>query len=174
MITPIREIWTPTNVEKPVSFIIHSRNTAEMWLSPKNTPFIVISIHTPGSERPVFPNDPNRVNTLYLQFHDEVAPNTRHTETILMSEEQAQEVVKFVKHYVVNDLNSSLPKIDLIMIHCEAGVSRSAGVASGLSYWLNETDEYFIQSPFFRPNALCRKLIIEAAMGRPDYAKIFA
>ncbi len=90
---------------------------------------IVISIVSPGRNhpRPTLPC----LARLNLQFKDtmwgEVSP-------LAFSDHQAQEVVDFVEKRLLESEN--------IIVHCEAGMSRSAGIAVGLArYLLTDEDE---------------------------------
>lgn len=45
--------------------------------------------------------------------------------------------------------------VNNIIIHCTAGISRSAGVACGIALYLNKTDEYIWSSKRYLPNKRC-------------------
>jgi hypothetical protein len=44
--------------------------------------------------------------------------------------------------------------IDLCVCQCDAGISRSAGVAAALSYILNQDDTWVFKDPWYMPNRL--------------------
>jgi len=55
----------------------------------------------------------------------------------LFSINQAQQILEFIFKY--------LNEIDLIIIHCHAGISRSAGVGCALSYIINQNDDDLVK-----------------------------
>lgn len=74
-----------------------------------------------------------------------------------MSDQQAKDIISFVKLY--------FGRVDYFIIHCEAGQSRSAGVAAALSRWIEGEDwEYFLD-PKYTPNSHCYQTIMEAIYG---------
>ena len=61
----------------------------------------------------------------------------------------AKKIVKFVKKYL-ND-------VELIVCQCEAGISRSAGIAAGLAKCIDGDDDYFFKR--YLPNSLVYSMI---------------
>lgn len=85
-----------------------------------------------------------------------------------ISEEDAKRIVKTVKEWA--------GKADTIYVHCDAGVSRSAGVAAAISKALTGDDEYFYTCRLYAPNPLCYKKVLDAfglTMKQEDYMKLF-
>ena len=75
-----------------------------------------------------------------MQFDDTVrGPN-------VMTEMDADRVVQFVREHE--------PHINEIIVHCQAGVSRSAAIAAAISQELNGEDEIFGKAQY-APNRLC-------------------
>ena len=114
-------------------------------------PTIVISIDDVGF--PVTPIDidnPNILGVLKLFFTD-----TDIADAYAMTDEDADNIISFVKHY--------LPLRPEILVHCAAGVSRSAGVAAALGRWLNGDERFVFDSPYRNPNILCYKKVLDAA-----------
>ena len=72
----------------------------------------------------------------------------------LFSDKNAQEILDFVQYNRVD--------IDLIVIHCEAGISRSAGVAGALSLIYNGSDEYYFKK--YLPNMFVYRKILNMYM----------
>jgi predicted protein tyrosine phosphatase len=104
----------------------------------------------------------SRLDILQLQFDDwnEDAKNKieayytksqKAKEMIFFSDEHAKKIIEFVKKY--------LNKIELIVVQCDAGISRSAAVAAALSKCLNNDDEYFFKH--YLPNSLVYKTILK-------------
>ena len=142
---------------------------------------IIISISDPNSELVKIKSKP--IDIFSLQFHDvskqlvkredcKICKGTGHIEMfaninnghcyscttaidiILFNEEDAKGILHFVDTYK--------KEVDLIVVHCEAGISRSAGVASALSLILNGTDDYYFKH--YLPNILCYRKILNAYM----------
>lgn len=120
-----------------------SRQTAE------NTVFgndcIVISVTDPGKEPASIRGNP--VDILRLEFHD---CDEKDIHLKAMTAEQAKAIITFVEANVNNN----------IVIHCEAGICRSAGVALALAVWL-ETEAIGIDFPSVSlANAHVKSLIL--------------
>ena len=109
-----------------------------------------ISIFGTGDTAVELSPNPNRVGELYQKFDDithELYP------FLLMSEAQASEIVGFVEKH--------RDKVSLIVCQCEAGISRSAGMALALSLWLNEGDDQGIASKWcYVPNCHVKRMIL--------------
>ena len=117
-------------------------------------PTIVISIDDKGfTPTPLDIDNPAIVGILKVSFED-VDEDQENTSTA-MTNEDATAIVEFVRHY--------LPLKPEILIHCAAGVNRSAGVAAAIHRWLNGDDAPVMDSPYRRPNFLCYKKICAAA-----------
>lgn len=103
-------------------------------------PHIIISIRSPKTNKAKISYNSMCLNGLFLEFHDlndaEDVPNAK-----LFSVEDAEKIKEFVKEYS--------PYINTIICQCEAGISRSAGVAGALSKVLNgdDTDIFKRYSP---------------------------
>lgn len=52
-----------------------------------------------------------------------------------------------------------------IIVHCDAGECRSAGIAAALAKYYNGTDEEFFDNPKLVPNMLCYRLMLVALTG---------
>lgn len=156
-----------------------SRREMEEFKSDEN--HIVISISDPNSEKVKIISKP--IDILSLQFHDvdkrliktencDLCEGTgylpiykningghcyRCTDKIdvkLFTDEEAEWILAFVNDYI--------EKIELIVVHCEAGISRSAGVASVLSLIYNGSDEYYFKH--YIPNMLVYRKILNVYM----------
>jgi len=156
-----------------------SRESFEKFIS--DEPYIVISITDPNSEK-VKPSK-TYLDILSLQFHDiakslvnrkdckdcngtgirqeYININNGHCyactdqfEVKLFTEKQAKDILEFVQTYEW--------EVDLIVVHCEAGISRSAGVAGALSLIYNKTDQYYFDH--YLPNMLVYRKILNVYM----------
>lgn len=119
----------------------------------------VISIRNVGDVRAQLHNP---ASVLWLEFNDDVHGQNTITKT------DAEAIVGFV---------AGLQADARIIVHCEAGVSRSAGVADALMTlkvvtWVNvnervwSIDEYWISR--FHPNPVVKHEIISAWLRRSD------
>lgn len=54
-----------------------------------------------------------------------------------------------IKSFIINRPSN----IDTILCSCDAGISRSAGVASALMYWMNGSDNEIWSNNKYRPNS---------------------
>jgi predicted protein tyrosine phosphatase len=84
-------------------------------------PTVAISILSPGRAAASFHVMVG--DTLRLYFHDGVPKKSNPPETVLFSSEQALAVVDFLRR------NHAQPEARHLLIHCEAGISRSAAIA---------------------------------------------
>jgi predicted protein tyrosine phosphatase len=144
-------------------------------------PYIVISITDPNSEKV----KPNKIylDMLSLQFHDVDKSLVKREECTackgtgilkcfadindghcyrctdkmdikLFTDENAKQILDFVEKYKL--------EIETIIVHCEAGISRSAGVAGALSLIYNGTDQLYFDD--YLPNMLVYRKILNAYM----------
>jgi predicted protein tyrosine phosphatase len=98
-----------------------NRDSIELHKISITQPYVVISISGPGDQARPNINE-HCLATLYLVFHD---ADTRLFEDLeLFDEEDAQRILEFYKEYK--------PKVERIIIHCDAGFSRSPAVAAAL------------------------------------------
>ena len=91
------------------------------------TPYIVISIQTPGRPKPRIPQRCGLKGVLYTAFDDAEPAGDRFlpSDVVLMTREQARNIWIFVKRHE--------KEIGSIVCHCEQGISRSPAVAIALA-----------------------------------------
>ena len=115
--------------------------------------FAIVSISTPNEEYDSAPSSGginNVIDICPVQFFD--LDNTYPIKEGLMSYEDAKKIVDFVSKY----------KDNIIIVHCDAGQSRSAGVAAALSKYYNNDDSEYFDNPHFTPNMWCYRQIMNA------------
>lgn len=117
-------------------------------------PWVAISISSEPDNWPVL-SEENRLGLLQLAFYDIDHP-VKQYETF--TEEQAQQILDFAAKY--------WDEAKVMLVHCEAGVSRSAAVAAALSKIYFGDDEKFFQSPYI-PNSLVYRTILNKYYGKP-------
>jgi len=161
-----------------MKFKVLSRQAFEEFKS--DEAYIAISITDPNSEDAIIGDTNNLHYILTLQFHDVDKPLVKRKECTmcegtgyleifadvnnghcysctdkmdikLFNDENAKTILDFVETYKKG--------IDFIVVHCEAGISRSAGVAGALSLIYNGTDKEFFEG-FFKPNMLMYRKIL--------------
>jgi protein-tyrosine phosphatase len=73
-------------------------------------------------------------------------------------------------HRILNFVRGMWDKIELLMVHCEAGVSRSLAVAAAISQIYLRTDGVFFMPHLYQPNQLVYDVLLETAWERGEYA----
>ena len=136
------------------NIFVKSRKEMEERLKTLRNPSVLISIRDVGgkplsnhTETGIF------VPVLYLEFEDWDKENDF---SIVMTDADAIQIASFVKLY-----HSKNEDIDLY-VNCEAGQSRSAGVAAAISKALFDDDEVFFRTK--HPNMLCYRKVYNALM----------
>jgi len=102
---------------------------------------VVISLRNPKSEKPKLSEScqDSRLDALYLEVDDSDKDGKGR---VLFTEQMASKIWTFVNYYK--------DKVDLIVINCEAGISRSSAVGAALSNVINGNDKDFFR--YFYPN----------------------
>lgn len=115
----------------------------------------IISITDPDSKPANITRSPGFSGIIRMRFDDIEQDDFWHGKFLnAMRPWQAKEIADFV--------NKVEDKIDFLFVHCEAGVSRSAGVAAAISLVKFGTDKEFFNSGKYSPNMNCYKLTLEA------------
>ena len=116
---------------------------------------VIVSITGYGGEFPSFADNPHIVGICYVQFDDEESGPTA------MTSNEAEQIVDFIQDWIDEDVD--------IVVHCSAGISRSAGVAAALMLLLNGDDSGIFNVGRYAPNMNCyRKVLSAAGMGYSD------
>ena len=142
-----------------------SREKAETYVGKE--PYGVISITDPGEPEANLQPDPKRVAVLRLAFHDFTQEPEEFAALLKQSaledlEPQKKWVLPTAEHawQIVTCYRSLPADVEKVLIHCEAGVSRSAAVGAALAHCLRQTDAHFYHHS--HPNHRVRRLVIEA------------
>lgn len=120
-----------------------------------DAPWACISIASVENTWPEI-DDKNRLGILRLNFWD-----TNHITEKSFTEEHASQILDFVDKF--------WDDIDLLMVHCEAGISRSSGVASAIELIKNgrgADNYYFDQNTHYIPNTLVYKTLLNLFIER--------
>ena len=132
-----------------VKVIVMSRKDAEKYSF--RTHFdesAVISISTPDEKYNlnIYSSLYNRIKRILRLKFDDVDRGS-----LAMTEEDAAAIAKFV--------NENTDK--LIIVHCDAGISRSAGIAAAILKHYNRDDTPIFDDPKYCPNMLCYRMVLE-------------
>ena len=118
-----------------------------------NKPTIIISISNTNEEPNIFnKGNENIINILYLQFDD-----NERGEPNCMTREDAEKIISFI--------NNNISRAECVLVHCGAGISRSAGVAAALMLIINGDDFPIFNSSKYIPNSNCYKLLLDTFFG---------
>lgn len=101
--------------------------------------------------------DENRLALLQLNFADITFP---HPGFNLFNDSFAYDILDFVTLY--------WDEIETLLVHCDAGISRSSAVAAVISRLKFGDEGEFLESPY-EPNPLVYRTLREVATGRDDY-----
>ena len=142
-----------------MEFHVFSRGRAKRESYKINKPTAIISITDPDKELNHFAKNPNIVGICRVQFHD-TDPDILVRNEILMTNEDAIHIKNFV--IAMKD------KVDCIIVHCEAGISRSAGIMAAIQKFLIGSDEAIFGNRKFAPNMYCYRLVYNALFDIPE------
>lgn len=129
-------------------------------------PHVIISIREPGRPYPELALNDHTKDVMFFQFDDidrMLTPNDTFYHVLkdpkLFSSDQAERMVKFIRD----------SKADTVVVHCAAGISRSAAVAAALEKHYNGDDSRFfdprkvaMQGKQYHPNRHVYRLMLEA------------
>lgn len=114
--------------------------------------YIVVSINDTNHDTVIYDNK-NIIDILYLHFDDIPHIIPKKPELKLMHKHQAYSIKSFIDYYK--------DKINNIIVHCTAGISRSGAVGCALSRYLNGCDNYLLATGRYIPNKHVYKLMCE-------------
>ena len=142
-----------------MKFQVMSRQRAKKYSYEVKHKCAFISITDVFSEENRFDNNSNIVGVFKVQFDD-----VERGENNCITEKQGKDILKFVMN--IKD------KVDEVIVHCEAGVSRSAGVCAALMKIINGNDFEIFDNPRFCPNMTCYRTILNAFFDSVDEQEI--
>jgi predicted protein tyrosine phosphatase len=120
--------------------------------------YAVLSFLDIGAESPVFPRPEGFVERLVVHADDctpEDAQVTFEGHTLCpLSERQAQQIARFIQ--------ANVQRIDTLVVHCHAGISRSPGAALAIAEALAVAEVEMLNGEQIAPNAHVRSLVSEA------------
>lgn len=135
-----------------MKFTILSEREIKKYQS--NEKHVVISITSPEAKFVKLPDNPNRLGILMLKFPDLDREIERYKyNNLLFNKYNAQAILNF--------FNLHIGQIELVIVQCEAGISRSPAVAAALSKAIGQDDSYFFKH--YIPNRLVYRTILKEA-----------
>lgn len=123
----------------------HSEVSVIISIASENMPNANISVHEANGIKDV----------LFMNFND---TDSKDLTSGCINDEDAENIKEFIEKYIEND------SIDLIIVHCEAGVSRSAGVAAAIMKYLWNDDSAIFDNSKYHPNMLCYRTVLNTLM----------
>lgn len=131
-----------------------ARKILEKNINNFDVPTIIISIRSTGDTPPkkLFLHSNPQIKSFITLAFDDVT--TYHANYYPITEQQAVKIAKFVMRHK--------DSVEQIIVHCDAGISRSAGVAAAIAKYLNGSDDdFFVRSPY-TPNMTCYHKVLFA------------
>lgn len=111
-------------------------------------PLVIISITDVDSFPVIFAKNEQIKAVLRLSFND-----VDGSDFGAMTSNDADSIVRFCSDW--------LPQTNLL-VHCEAGVSRSAGVCAAILKWYEGSDKQIFENTHYRPNMHCYREVLKA------------
>jgi hypothetical protein len=124
-----------------------------------NVPFIIISIVSNDFDNPIFWPTDYLKSTCYLKFYD-IGP------THIKEGDIYQPLYKglfnpIIANKIIDFVELHKDEVELIAVHCEAGISRSAAVAAVISKMLNGDDSDIFNNRLYLPNMFVYSMLLE-------------
>lgn len=140
-------------------FKVMSRKDCEKYCSqPANPNFVIISISTENVlPYANFQLSLSLKDVLYLHFND-----VEKNEPYAITQRDADLIYNFTHHYFYDQ------DIEKIIVHCDAGVSRSAGICAALMNIFEGDDWAIFDNPKYCPNMTCYRSLLECHYGILD------
>jgi predicted protein tyrosine phosphatase len=145
-----------------MEFLITNRFVVEQRFPKIGKSLGLISIKDP-SEQPIDHTMSHQYGEtcaiLNLTFHDvdsiKIANDYKLT---AFTPKMAKQILRWLVSVIAND-------IELIIVQCNAGISRSAGVVAALSFIINGDDSWVFNDNRYLPNRLVYRTILETHYG---------
>lgn len=131
--------------------VMNRRDAVRYSFHPQQEKTAVISIGTPNEQyhTGVYTSPYNGISSVLRLWFDDVESGKD-----CIRKEDAEKIKRFVEAH----------KEDSIIVHCDAGVSRSAGIAAALMKYYNGDDTPIFDNPRYCPNMLCYRTMLNTLM----------
>lgn len=133
-----------------MEFIIHTRKRIEST-PPPAVPHVVISITTSPHDEARIPETPAFRGILRLAFFDSDLPPEEEGPEGLFAAADARRIWDFVLAHRA--------QVACVVLHCNAGLSRSPGVAAALARALDGEDAEFFAR--YKPNSRVYRILLD-------------
>lgn len=144
-----------------MKLVVHSRPAIERALPPEE-PHVVISITTTEDDVANLPDAPSRLGVLRLSFPDADAA-VAVSEERLFSEAHADRIWDF--------FDAHRDAIECVVLHCDAGLSRSPGVAAAIARVELGDDAHFFRR--YHPNMRVYRTLLERHHARLEAKSVW-
>ena len=124
-----------------------------------NHNYIIISINDKKDNYNLFNPNTNELVAVRSFFFDDVEKDEENC----ITSTDVNNIIKFINKHM---------NVDECIVHCGAGVSRSAGVAAALMLIVNGSDKDIFDNPKYCPNRTCYAAILNAYYGSYDEDEI--
>jgi hypothetical protein len=131
-----------------MKFLIMSRDKISKFTFPHR--YAIIGIVGHGCEHPLIPE--GYVDLLQLNFYD---TDFYISDYPSIQKEDARKILEFVE--------KNKDKVDMFVVHCNAGISRSSGTVAALSFIYNGDAAWVFSDRRYIPNMLVYKTILDEA-----------
>lgn len=150
-----------------MQFVVFSQDQVEKYAYEQ--PHVNISIRTPGTPKSELSvRAVGRKAVLFLDFHDcdDITLNGvcisgfigKEANTVrCITSEQAQQILAF--------FNEWKDKVELVVVNCAAGISRSSATAAALAVVNSQDDAFIFNDRRYHPNMLVYRTILNEAFG---------
>ncbi len=144
-----------------MKIIVMSRSEAVRYCyKPHNEQSVIVSICDPYmryTSKPFSSKENGVVAVLPVSFADADGPGIdvygrNATANDIMQDSDAKQIAEFVRKY----------QDKTVIVHCDAGISRSSGVAAAIGNYFNRDDSVFFDSGRYRPNMWCYRKMLNA------------
>lgn len=140
-----------------MKFKILNRNKAKRFSYDRSIePCIIISITDVESYPINFCKSNQKVIAILPMKFDDVD----FGEVNCITPEDGRTIIQFVNRYI--------DKVSLVVVNCEAGISRSAGICAALMKIINDSDMEVFDSLKYSPNMSCYRTVLEQYYGYYD------
>lgn len=133
--------------------ILNRKEAKKFSYEPHDFKTAIISITDTDKADVIFEkNEINRIRAILKLKFDDVERDSKDLHCI--TKDDAEKIVNFI--------NKNKNKVDKIIVHCEAGVSRSAGVGAAIMKAINGDDWVVFNNPTMCPNMKCYRTVLNA------------
>lgn len=151
-----------------MEFIVLSQEQAEQYTYTE--PHVNISIHSPLEPQAQLSElATGRKAVLFLEFHDcddatldgvnicDITGSHAKGKLCCIKPEHARQILEF--------FNKWKGHVNLVVVNCLAGISRSSATAAALAVVNGQSDEFIFKNNRFHPNMLVYRTILNEAFG---------